>query len=488
MIQDMFQPQHTRNDQHFHIGSSRSLMEKYVEGNVTGFLLSGAALPRVTRVRDLWARRPEDGLPQGAAWFSNKSFVSAGTNFKGWTTGATAEGFPSPVLNLVNVRSSTSADRCKDGAPAPGGDRLPLIFYGNTLTDPVTGSPLANPRMTTYSIFDQYLQARDFALDFALNCFNLDTAADLLLPRAVAYSAELLRYFFRGELEASLELVDNPPIHVLRVTNRTPGESMSGTLALHYESSDGTRKQLRSWAAMTLAPNQTSDPLSLPQPPPDHAQPGRYLLVFQGQLGEETNAVAARWIGAGLFSVQLWHDSFYPTEGGIVEFEPAPVSPPWDAFYVDAYASNTRWLFYEGGGGDSRAAQVTHVLRPPELLPGNTATLRFYGRCFGDGGAEPVVAELVALQPPRDLAALEALTWSTQPAVVRVLRRVSNLASDWSGAETATVDLDGATFLGLRLVSVPVALAPPPPTPFPPFTTSYAECRMLMLIQPHPPL
>jgi hypothetical protein len=142
---------------------------------------------------------------------------------------------------------------------------------------------------------------------------------------------------------------------------------------------------------------------------------------------------------------------------------------------------------YHGGGGESHAADVTDVLTPPGLLPGSAATLRFHGRCYGGGGIEPVVADLVALELPRDLAALEALTWSTQPAVARVLHRVSSLAWDWSGAETATVDLGGATFLGLRLVSVPVATPPPPPTPFPPFTTSSAECRMDMRIQPQPP-
>jgi hypothetical protein len=277
------------------------------------------------------------------------------------------------------------------------------------------------------------------------------------------------------------------PSHYLRVTNRTPGEVLSGSLTLHYESSDGTRKLLRSWEALTLAPDQTSDRLSLPNPPPDQAQPGRYLLVFRGQLGEEPDAVLARWIGTGLYVVSLWYDTFYPTEGGLVDFVPVPF-PPWSdgAFQVSAYASDTRWAFYSGGGGESRAGSVTDMLRPPESLPGNIATLRFYGRCSGEGGSQPVVADLVALEPPRNLATLEAVTWSTQPAVKRVLRRISILAPDWASGETATVELGDATFLGLRLLSVPTAPPPPPPTPFPPFTSAYAECTVDMRIQPQP--
>ena len=43
LLQDMAQPQHTRNDQHIHIGSRKSLMERYVEEGVQQgrFVLTG---------------------------------------------------------------------------------------------------------------------------------------------------------------------------------------------------------------------------------------------------------------------------------------------------------------------------------------------------------------------------------------------------------------------------------------------------------------
>jgi hypothetical protein len=290
LLQDMAQPQHTRNDRHFHLGSSRSLMERYVEDGVQQgrFVLTGAAVPTATRPRDLWARVLEEGLPQGMASFSNANFLSAGTNFKELRAGTTAQGFPSPALNLADRRPSTSADRCKDGTAPPDGNSVPLIFYGNALTDPVTGSPLHNPRMTTHSLFDQYLQARGRELTFTLNCFNLDTAADILLPRAASYSAALLQYFFRGVLNASIENLN------LRIFAYP--ETMVGTFELRYERTDGSRPALASWA-LHIEPEQESPPLSTPQLPADAAPGAPCWLIFRGQLGAEPDAVVGTRVG-----------------------------------------------------------------------------------------------------------------------------------------------------------------------------------------------
>jgi hypothetical protein len=262
-------------------------MERYVEDGVQQgrFLLSGAAMPTAARPRDLWARRPEDGLPQGIASFSNGNFLSAGTNFKELRAGATAPGLPSPALNLADRRPSTSADRCKDGTAAPEGNYLPLIFYGNTLTDPVTGSPLHNPRLTTHSLFDQYLEARARELTFTLNCFNLDTAAEILLPRAASYSAALLQYFFRGFVGVSYENQNRS----LRISGGP--ETMAGTFELLYERVDGARVRLASWT-LEVHPEQESTSFSTPKLPDDAAQGTPCWLVFRGQLGAESNAVA----------------------------------------------------------------------------------------------------------------------------------------------------------------------------------------------------
>jgi hypothetical protein len=335
LLQDMAQPQHTRNDQHVHIGSYKSLMEKYVEDNIGGFGLTGAVVPTAARSRDLWARGPQEGLPQGMASFSNGSFLSAGTNFTGLGAGATAPGLPSPALNLADRRPSTSADRCKDGTAIPDGNSLPLIFYGNTLTDPVTGSPLHNPRMTTHSLFDQYLQARARELTFTLNCFNLDSAADILLPRAASYSAALLQYFFRGFVGVSYENQNQS----LRISGGP--ETMAGDFELLYARPDGTRARLANWT-LQVHPEQQSASLSTPWLPPDAEQGVPCWLIFRGQLGLEQEAVVGGQVGCPV--------------------EPPPPPPPpgqWYVYFCATFVSELDYVYattspplWEGGPND----------------------------------------------------------------------------------------------------------------------------------------
>ena len=202
LIQDMAQPQHTRNDVHLNfIPSHISFMEAYIEGLAAGlsrFKLDRLAVPDVARVRDLWVTGTGAQMTgRGMAEFSNINFVSAGTNFSDLHTGAIGSDYARPVLNTGDRTLSSTVDACQDGAHAPGS----LVFYANTLTDPLTSEGLRNERMTTHSIFDQHLIARGRQPIFALNCFNLDAAASILLPRAVSYSAALLQYFFRGRVE-----------------------------------------------------------------------------------------------------------------------------------------------------------------------------------------------------------------------------------------------------------------------------------------------
>jgi hypothetical protein len=229
LIQDMAQPQHTRNDKHpDFIPPKKSWMEMYIERLAVSRHLNSlfrlnvdpASVPNVARVRDLWVTGIGDQMTGfGMSTFSNANFVSAGTNFTALRPFATADFFPRPVLDLNNVSTLSPTDTCKDGAQAPGF----LTFYGNGIDDPVAGR-LDNPRMTTYSFFDQYLIAQGRRPIFALNCFNLDTAATILLPRAVSFSAGLLKYFFRGRLE-----IASPDRYVYGLAAFQPGNTGSFT-------------------------------------------------------------------------------------------------------------------------------------------------------------------------------------------------------------------------------------------------------------------
>ena len=291
LIQDMAQAQHTRNDQHFFIGPSSSLMETYVEG-LSGFVggldarfpLFGASVPAVMRVRDLWVTGTGTQMTGfGMSEFSNINFVSAGTNFTELRTGATAERFPRPILNLNDSSTSSPADACKDGAQAPG----PLTFYANSFTDPVTGRDLRNERMTTYSIFDQYLVARGRQPIFALNCFNLDTAADTLLPRAVSYSAALLQYFFRGQFSADPVSAGGSAQLAFDLRHLTPGEDFAGTAAIYYDTTAGQRVPVTGLAPSSLTFTAPAPVVRVSFDRPSDNPSDAYVIVLMGRLGQE---------------------------------------------------------------------------------------------------------------------------------------------------------------------------------------------------------
>ena len=115
----------------------------------------------------------------------------------------------------------------------------------------------------------------------------------LLLPRAVGYSAGLLKYFFRGELEPI------PTASGVKIKNAS-SEYMNGTFWILYDSKDGPRKSVAS-CSIPLATGATSALIGFSEPT-DMAKPDEYLLVFRGQMGREDDAVVGR-----VFSGKKYH-------------------------------------------------------------------------------------------------------------------------------------------------------------------------------------
>jgi hypothetical protein len=112
--------------------------------------------------------------------------------------------------------------------------------------------------------------------------------AALLIPRAVGYSAGLLNYFFRGQLDAKFE-GDNG----IYITNNS-SEAMNGAFRLYYDASNGQRKPVTDdpWT-LSLAAGAASARQTF-TPPSDVQHPATYTLVFQGRMGAEDGAVAGK--------------------------------------------------------------------------------------------------------------------------------------------------------------------------------------------------
>jgi hypothetical protein len=146
--------------------------------------------------------------------------------------------------------------------------------------------------MTTFSLFGRDLQELGFFVPqgFSLNALNAISIGELTIPRAVAYSAGLLNYFFRGTLNFEISARSGGPNqHGLTITN-TSNEAMQGIFTLYADNADAERHPVLR-LDLTLEPGATSAPLSFGFP---IALEQTFVLVFEGQLGNERGAVVGK--------------------------------------------------------------------------------------------------------------------------------------------------------------------------------------------------
>ena len=333
-LQDMAQPQHVRNDPHCDAivpclipGAlagkyNPSLYERYTRGKGGNLRFDGYA-PLYTDAassaifstpRKFW-RTSAEGQPdisqgKGIAEFTNRNFVSAGTNFDKPNL------FPSPKFDPAN-KEEVDIKTLIPGTNLSG----IVIFYGNTVQDAYRPNETrTNPRASTESIFDAELKKVGHEPVFTLNRFNFDAAHEFLIPRAVAYSVGLIDYFFRGRLATEQASYSDDGAHLtvtLKLKNAIEpsdpawsGEALyakdsqdwAATLVLtcqyklngqdRYAASDPVL--VDTTQDISIAPGQISNQsftFSLPSVPAA-ATDVQFRIVFRGKLGQEDGAVA----------------------------------------------------------------------------------------------------------------------------------------------------------------------------------------------------
>ena len=219
----------------------------------------------------------------GLSEYTNANFLSPLTIFK-------TDEFPYPSWDSVVENPETD--------PITGKKRTYLkkqAGYGETIDHLIVGRH-----------WYKYLPSSIWDLAITFDDKVLKNYADKLLPRAVGYSAGLLKYFFRGKLN----VIPTGPGRI-QIQNLS-SEAMSGAFTLYYDANDGTRKLLSSWQ-LTIGSGGTSNPVTFSEPS-DSDEPGKYILVFKGQMGNEPNPVAV----AG----KVWSVKYYWAI--VVDF------PPWE--------------------------------------------------------------------------------------------------------------------------------------------------------------
>jgi hypothetical protein len=310
-----------------------------------------------------------------------------------------------------------------------------------------------------------------------------------MLPRAAGYAAALVDYFFRGRLEGQLL----PPaveggFPRIRVLNPAPsegraGEGMVGTVEAYYDAADGTRVPIGRWESQDLAAGTTRE-LTLGEPPPGApppADPGRYLLVFRGQLGGEPDAVAASWIDGRVWMLALgvtsyerdWWTSPPPTihpagpaySRSLSSFDSTLLfQPPYEAAVADSHERSVTYLFTCQGPdyapvllGESVRGDVHYYLalyRGPAVVWGDSVMLRVsgYAGTVDSDGFAPAVVEVVKFATPRSPEELQSYTYDNPPTVETILYEAPVSREP---VEVGPVSLTGASFVGVRVRPVP---------------------------------
>ena len=224
--QDMAQPQHTRNEPHAGKycswipgcpGGHSSVYERYMKARAlrtTSFdleqpysktvhispipLAAGSyPIPTFGRYSDYWstAKGAASLTGKGLANYSNQGFFTSGRN-------ADSTEYPSPPhqISAYTVRRMPATHW--DGSTVA--DQTPTYVYFGPVSDSWQGSVANDVPLTTFGLWDQFLEKRGALPRYTLNRVNYDAMAELLVPRAVSYSAGLINYFFRGVLTIKL--------------------------------------------------------------------------------------------------------------------------------------------------------------------------------------------------------------------------------------------------------------------------------------------
>ncbi len=214
--QDMAAPQHTRNDQHAGatptiLTGHKSVFERYIDARVTragGFstkddnnspanvainlqpiVFGNYPIPRFTRYADYWTTPEQKGL----ADYSNRGFFSIGT-----LPGSQAP-YSSPSTNIGSYQRVSAPLTRWDGTPVDGAGR---VYLGSVPDTQVPSESRDGVALLSRSAWDEAAQGKKtIFLGITLTKRNYDEAIDLLIPRAVAYSAGILQYALRGKLE-----------------------------------------------------------------------------------------------------------------------------------------------------------------------------------------------------------------------------------------------------------------------------------------------
>jgi hypothetical protein len=204
-LQDMAQPQHTRNEPHAfgepslfeHVTNERAMgVQRIVRGvgllspasyvNVPPLVYEGYLAPSLVRYRDFFstAKGTNSYTGIGLANYSNQGFFTTNANF-----GDGKYSQPTSQMSLYAQEISAGETYLRGG----------VRDYTRPLSTGVDYIPMARE-----SILADVMQQNGVIgslSSYSIDARVADEQANLLVPRAVGYSAAFIDFFFRGQME-----------------------------------------------------------------------------------------------------------------------------------------------------------------------------------------------------------------------------------------------------------------------------------------------
>jgi len=325
LLEDASQPQHVRNEQHWDMFPCwRSPIEDYGSLHVKDLNYQHAMLDwrgdGFSKLEDFWDRHLYDGTSSqplndsensmkstntlGLAEWCNGNFIGDRHQYEEYLNPDEEYPLDPPPIGYYpypSLRKSTdylSVDRQLSYAVRPSFlksgaqiDRLYLDKVG-------AGVHFNNHSVLTY--LGAYFAGRGFEVtpttikdDNVLKAYH-----DILIPKAVEYSAGLLDYYFRGTLSATVNGT------TVGIRNTSGQDFKGGTFILLKDDASGNRTNVDQFALGAIAPGgilsngqsgiRTENDLS------GANTNTQYILVYQGTIGIDGSANPLDPVDAGI--------------------------------------------------------------------------------------------------------------------------------------------------------------------------------------------
>jgi hypothetical protein len=369
LLEDASQPQHVRNEQHLDQISifdawSRSVIEDYGKKHVAELIYTHSMLDwrggGFIKLEDFWDRHlyngnlaalngAENGGAQlGLAEWCNGNFIGQRATYAEFFAPDDLLHFPFP--SLANTTQPGLKQGNLWGTAVHGDVTLENLKQGTRLY--IAKNPGAGVSVSNHSALS-YLIAKHPGKGGGLPVLTIDDENvlldyhNLLIPKAVKYSAGLIDYFFRGDISISSFGFDTNNLMSTNLVLNTSGQNLSGgAFHLFYDDSSGIRSEITNGFSTTYSVSLSSNASVTIVFPKTNAV--KYLLVYQGSIG--TTDPVDNGIGliakSFIIGTNVWGNSF--ENGG--NSEPSQGTYFSQGWHVDSGNVDVELNGWQGGG------------------------------------------------------------------------------------------------------------------------------------------